>query len=176
MHQKEGFVKIKDNREEFVSLTANKDIWDEVLNNSARSGVLTAAAAFEVSLERLLSAHLVQGVSTSKNIAEKSNFSHKINLCFSLGLITEQEKEDLNSLKEIRNAFAHNIFGCDFKNTEVQKYIWALRLPSNIKFPRDNIRNFFNVGMIMLDSALNDRLKKISPIMQRANLIYSHGA
>lgn len=169
-------MKIKDNKEDFVSLTSNKDIWNDVLNNSERSGVLTAAAAFEVSLERLLKKLFVQNVSTSKNIAEKSNFSHKINLCFSLGLITENEKDDLNSLKEIRNAFAHNIFGCNFQNSEVQKYIWALRLPNNINFPRDSVRNFFNVGMIILDTALNDRLNAIQPIQQKQNLRYSKEA
>ncbi|WP_395341240.1 DUF4145 domain-containing protein [Ningiella sp. W23] len=169
-------MKIKDNRDEFVSLTANKEIWDDVLNNSVRGAVLSAAAAFEVSLERLLKSFLVQGVSSSKNIAEKSNFSHKINLCFSLGLITEKEKDDLNTLREIRNAFAHNIFGCDFKNSEVQKFVRALKLPLSINFPRDNIRNFFNIGMIMLDTSLSDRLKRITPINQRPNLVYSHGA
>lgn len=169
-------MKIKDNRNAFISLTSNKDIWEEVLNNSERSGVLTAAAAFEVLLERLLLKFLVQDTSTSKNIAEKSNFAHKINLCFSLGIISEREKDDLNTVREIRNAFAHNIFGCSFRNPDVSKLILSLHLPSKINFPRDSIRNLFNIGMIMLDRELVGRIETIQPLHKRQNTRYSHGA
>ena len=168
-------MKIKDKKEDFISLTSNKELWEGVLNDSERSGVLTASAALEVMLEKLLKSFLVQNISTSTNIAEKSTFSQKINLCFSLGLITDLERQDLNTLKEIRNAFAHHIFGCDFKNEEVKKYLLALKLPNAIKFPTDNIRTYFNIGMLMLDSALNDRLTQIQPLSQKPNLNYSPG-
>jgi len=167
-------VKIGDQKNEFVSLTKDDKVWNDVLNNSERGAVLTAGAAFEVHLERLLKAFLVQGVSTSKKIAESSQFSSKINLCFSLGLISEDEKHDLNLLRDIRNAFAHNIFGCDFNNSEVSKAINSLILPSKTNFPKTQLRNFFNVGMIIIDNSLVERIGSIKPLIQKANLIFSN--
>jgi hypothetical protein len=168
-------LRIKDDRDNFVSLTSNKDLWDEVLNNSERSAVLIAAASFEVQLERLLKAYLIQGSSASKDIAEKSNFATKINLCFSLALINDDERIDLHKLREIRNAFAHNIFGCDFSNSDVSSVIMSLILPSRIKFCRDSARTYFNIGMIMLDTSLNTRIPRVAAIQELTNHNYSNG-
>jgi hypothetical protein len=159
-------LRIKDDRDNFVSLTSNKDLWDEVLNNSERSAVLIAAASFEVQLERLLKAYLIQGSSASKDIAEKSNFATKINLCFSLALINDDERIDLHKLREIRNAFAHS---------DVSRVIMSLVLPSRIKFCRDSARTYFNLGMIMLDTSLNTRIPQVAAIQELTNHNYSNG-
>lgn len=164
-------MKIKDSVDDFISLTVNKKLWDEVLNTSERNAVLIAGAAFDTQLERLLKKYLIQDSPVSNKIAESSVFASKINLCFSLGILTEDERHDLNLLRDIRNAFAHNIFGCDFNNIQVMAAISNLRFPKKATALLDNmpLRMRFNIGMIILDGSLKDRINTIKPVSVLAN-------
>jgi len=171
-------VKIKDSVHDFISLTDNKDLWEEVLNTSERNAVLIAGAALDTQLERLLKKFLVQGSSTSNKIAESSVFASKINLCFSLGLLSEDERHDLNLLRDIRNAFAHNIFGCDFNNSQVKAAIKNLVFPRKANATPDKVdlRVCFNIGMIILDGFLKERLNVIQPVQELKNMKFANEA
>lgn len=156
-------LKIKDKgKSDFVSLTENKAIWEEVLNTSERSAILVAAAAFDTQLERILLTFLIADSAVSKRIVEASSFAQKINLCFALGLISDDERHDLDILRVVRNAFSHNIFGCDFGNAEVVSSVSSLRLARKAAgTPEVKPRLFFNIGMITLDSLLRARLAAV---------------
>ena len=164
-------MKIKDKMHDFMSLTGNKSLWDEVLKTSERNAVLIAGAAFDTQLERILKKFLIQGSAISNKIAKSSVFASKINQCFSLGLISEDERHDLNLLRDIRNAFAHNIFGCDFNNEQVKVAISNLILPKKAKANPDNgLRVYFNIGMIVLDSLLKNRIESVKACKQLDNM------
>lgn len=168
-------MKIKDSPHDFVSLTQNKELWDEVINSSDRNAVLIAGAAFDTLLERLLKGYLVQDSSVSNKIAESSVFASKINLCFSLGLISEDEKNDLNILRDIRNAFAHNIFGCDFSNQQITDAVSNLILPRKARAKPENVtlKGYFNIGMVVLDNLLSDRINRVKAVKQLPNTGFS---
>jgi hypothetical protein len=164
-------VKIKDNVHDFISLTDNKSLWDEVLNTSERNAVLIAGAAFDTQLERMLKKFLIQDSAVSNKIAESSVFASKINQCFILGLISEDERHDLNLLRDIRNAFAHNIFGCNFDNEQVKAAISNLILPQKARSnPKNGLRAYFNIGMIVLDGLLKHRIELVKPCKQLDNI------
>jgi DNA-binding MltR family transcriptional regulator len=178
MLYKDGLVKIKDNPHDFVSLTQNKELWEEVVNSSDRNAVLIAGAAFDTLLERLLKRNLIQDSAVSKKIAESSIFASKINLCFSLGLISEDENHDLNLLRDIRNAFAHNIFGCDFSNDQVKNAVSNLILPRKARATPENAtpKGYFNIGMVVLDNFLSERVSEINTIIKRSNMRFASEA
>ncbi|HVC58816.1 MAG TPA: hypothetical protein VND19_00430 [Acetobacteraceae bacterium] len=48
-----------------------------------------------------------------------SDFYSKIELAYMLGIITEDAKDDLNTVRAIRNAFAHSTLPVDFSTPEV---------------------------------------------------------
>lgn len=169
-------MKIKDNVHNFVSITDNKELWDEVLNASERNAVLIVGAAFDTQLEKLLKKRLIQESSVTNKIAEFSSFSSKINLCFCLGILSEDERHDLNLLRDIRNAFSHNIFDCDFNNVQVSEAISNLIIPRKAKaIPEaESIKQFFNIGVVILDGFLKERLESVLPIKRLANINFKN--
>ncbi|MFT7333931.1 MAG: hypothetical protein ACI81S_002152 [Sphingobacteriales bacterium] len=171
-------VKIKDSLHDFISLTDNKKLWEDVLNTSERNAVLIAGAAFDTQLERLLKKYLIEDSPVSDKIAVSSVFASKINLCYSLGILTDDERHDLNLLRDIRNAFAHNIFGCDFDNVQVKAAISNMICPKKAKANAKVVplRTCFNIGMIILDGFLKTRLETIQPVKKLANIKFANEA
>jgi DNA-binding MltR family transcriptional regulator len=169
-------VAIKNDKTNFQSLTDNKELWEEVINSSERSAVLVAGAAFDAHLESILSKYLIQDSGVSKRLVNStlSNFAAKINTCFCLGLISSDERHDLNLLRDIRNSFAHNLFGCDFTNPDVQLLISSLTLANKTgTTPNDvGIKTYFNINMVMLDKLLILRLNSVKSITECLNVIY----
>jgi len=167
-------VGIKDNKSDFESLTGNEELWAQVLKSSERSAVLVASAAFDTHLERILKGYFVQNSGVSNLLVKSTlnNFAAKINICFCLGLISSDERHDLNLLREIRNAFAHNLFGCDFSNPEIISLVSNLTLARKAKADptKMEIKHFFNIGMVALDSLILVRLKSISPVIECQNI------
>jgi DNA-binding MltR family transcriptional regulator len=52
-----------------------------------------------------------------------SSFYSKITLGYAMGFITDPEKDDLNNLREIRNAFAHTLRPITFKTEQIASRI-----------------------------------------------------
>lgn len=74
------------------------------------AGVL-AAAYLEASLERLFRARLLENTPASLFAFRGSlgDFAGKIDLAFSLGWISEDSRNDLHIIRDIRNDFAHDV-------------------------------------------------------------------
>jgi hypothetical protein len=76
-------------------------------------GLILALAAFaEEALGDLIKAFMIPG-SPAKQLLEGGNaplgtFSARIKMAHSLGLVTKRQYADLDRLRRIRNAFAHN--------------------------------------------------------------------
>lgn len=168
-------MKIKDDKSQFSSFSENSEQWSEILDSSERNAVLIAGAAFDVLLERILQKYLRSDSTKSKQLINGSlgRFSTRINACFCLGLISEDELHDLNVVKEVRNSFAHNIFDCDFSNPDVSKIISSMVLgrKANAKPDIAGTRVYFNICVLTLENLLNSRLQSVVPVTTCNNII-----
>lgn len=79
---------------------------------SPRGKVLVACSFLDEQLKKIIDAYLIQG--SDKNLllegfnAPLGTFSSRIKAANCLGLISREEYEDCNTLRKIRNEFAHN--------------------------------------------------------------------
>ena len=92
------------------------DVWPFLKllqEESDRGSVLISTGFLEQQLKDVLTAFM-QEVPAKAYLLGGANaplgtFSSRISACFTLGLITDDEHHDLNQLRRIRNAFAHDI-------------------------------------------------------------------
>ena len=145
-------VKIKDDKDKFKGLSniENASTWFDVLKSDDRSAVLISCAAFDAKLERILDNSFKSGVSNKV----VNQFAKRIDLCFELGLISKQVQSELHALREIRNAFAHNIFGCSFKNPEVLDQLKKVKSAELVGASFSEPRIYFHTAVLILDNAL----------------------
>ena len=158
-------MKIIDDKSNFGSISDNEELWNESMS-SDRSAALVASAAFDTHLERILLKHLLFENSKGKKLLNStlSSFSARINTCFCLGLIDEDEYHDLNLFRDIRNSFAHNLFECNFKNEKVKVAIENLKCVKNFRSEKhkEESKLKFLLGVMLLDKSLVMRLSKTS--------------
>lgn len=82
------------------------------------------AANLENRLKALLEAFFVEEVKDLKALFEVAgsaagSFSAKTLLCYSLGLLSKEEKRDLDLIRKIRNDFAHKEHGWNFQMSRI---------------------------------------------------------
>ena len=98
---------------------------------SDRGGALVGAALLDNRLERLLLSHLVAGKVTQNLVVGRNaplgTFSSRINASFAMGLITTEERQDLNIVRSIRNEFAHREHGVSFEDSTIAGLCSSLR-------------------------------------------------
>ena len=77
-----------------------------------------------------------------------ASFSAKIKIAYALGLYGPETRDDLNMLREIRNAFAHSTRSFDFTNPAIMQCCRMLKTSNRIKWPYpDNASiNFSNTA------------------------------
>ena len=107
----------------------------EVFGASARAGVIVAAAAVEDTLRRAISERLFKkdpptlGALFKGASAPLGSFSAKIHLGYALGVFLEPTKQDLMTIKDVRNLFAHDFTIRGFDHPQVKKYCEKLNYP-----------------------------------------------
>jgi len=107
------------------------DLFSELENESERGAVLLTGAALDDALEDLLKNRLVQAKCTDElfeGTAPLATFSARINLCFSVGVISATERSLLHQLKKIRNDCAH-VQAIRFHEPPMRDRCLALKLP-----------------------------------------------
>ncbi|MBN2583085.1 MAG: hypothetical protein JXL80_08455 [Planctomycetes bacterium] len=86
---------------------------------SDRGMVLVGAAFLDAGLEALLRARLVDAPDEVGRLTDLdgplSSFGSRIRLAFCLGLISREERDDLDLARKIRNNFAHTFEGRTFE-------------------------------------------------------------
>ena len=106
---------------------------------NARATAITAAAYVERTLEEYIASNLVNNDEKTRKClfvgdSPLASFSAKIRLAYAMGLISQAIRDDLDTVREIRNAFAHSIRHADFANPEVVIVCKRLRLiPEDVK-------------------------------------------
>lgn len=105
----------------------------DIHKESDRGCVIVAAAVMDSWLEDLIRNHVEKySVSSSalKSLFDMSgpisNFSSKILLCRSFGLIDEVAYHDLMILRKIRNSFAHSSDGVSFLSHDVKQKVRSM--------------------------------------------------
>lgn len=91
---------------------------------SDRGLVITSAAHAEIYLEKILRAFLIEDGSADDlfegPFAPFGTFSGKIKAAYVLGLITKEERDDLDAMRKVRNVFAHELTA-SFDHPDVKK-------------------------------------------------------
>lgn len=128
----------------------------ENATGSLRGQVLVWSSFIEVLVERLIENHLVDHKESRDFLKRPEiNFSTKIRLAFSLGLISKQELKTLNNVRDLRNEAAHR-WKLDLENGRVRKPLEYLyntyhsKLYEWIEEPEFLIRNIYTPSCAFL--------------------------
>lgn len=104
---------------------------EQFSEESDRAAVILVASIIDENLTTLLKSYFVPNPTSSDSLFDSatsplSNFSSKIDMAFRIGIISGKLTRDLHIVRKIRNAFAHNIYGCDFEDGSVKSRIREL--------------------------------------------------
>ena len=96
----------------------------EIFKESDRSVGVLLGAELDVLLEKLLHHALLPKNKKSNPLLEHdgplATFSSRIELCYRMGLISEDWHHDLQTIRKIRNEFAHGLLGTDFSTQKIR--------------------------------------------------------
>jgi len=113
-----------------------KIIFSELYKESDRGTVVLTASIIDVALSRILKAYLLPNSSGKDALLEGAlaNLGTKINLVYRLGLISNRLCNDLHKIRNIRNAFAHELFECTFESIPIQSRMKELKKSEIVPF------------------------------------------
>jgi hypothetical protein len=106
----------------------------QILGTNDRLVAIVMASALEHTLETLLEASMPKGSDGLFEVNQPLQaFSSKIRLAYSLGLIGADIRQNLDYIREIRNAFAHHIGPITFATPEVKAVCKLLIVAPNVR-------------------------------------------
>lgn len=155
-------------------LKAFIDFRNELSDESDRGCALFGSSYLEAALQNLIIDFLVgdQAVIDSlfSGTAPLATFSAKIDMAYSLGLITSLERRDFHLVRKIRNDFAHSAEALSFSTTSIHQRCAELTLSYHEK----NVmpRNMFTACVSGLASTITVRhlnIKRLSPAVDEDN-------
>jgi mannitol operon repressor len=144
-----------------MELTPKVDLFSKFLHEfqheTDRGASILAGSMLDQKLKDILFDFLIDGAPTKDllngNNAPLGTFSSRLNLAYSLGLISEYEYHDCNIIRKIRNDFAHK-FELEFSFTDqkVSALCWNLKAdtPGDKENFKGKPRQLFNNGVTVL--------------------------
>jgi len=84
-----------------------KDFSNELEKESDRGMAIICHAYIEDLLKELLKKRLIEDKIFLKKLEKSISFEQLLALCFISGVVSEEERQDIKLLDEIRNKFAH---------------------------------------------------------------------
>ncbi len=134
----------------------------DVSESNDRAAVITAAAVVDDLLDLLLRGSMLKDDKVVEELLDGDSFtfSTRIDLCYSLGLISVLERRDLHLIRRVRNDFAHSRKPVSFedpgtrdrcRSLNLAKQFWSGSQPSDTK-------TWFLSGWVMLANQLSHRL------------------
>lgn len=111
---------------------ARKSIF-RVIKDDARVGIITAHALIDVGLERLLLSRMrrLSGEKYSvlfEGTAPLASFATKARVCHALGIVGPKTYHDLETINDIRNAFAHAPRAISLKSPKIWNRVKGLHI------------------------------------------------
>jgi mannitol operon repressor len=150
-------------------LTKSKDFqgfFDEMRGESDRSAAIIGAAFLDEHLKQLLTNYLVDdGKEVTLFLSSESplgSFGARIRAAYCMGLISKEYFDGLKIIKEIRNAFAHQLHGRSFTDSDIVEACKRLQALMPIK-PRfiHSPREMFESSTIFVLMDINLRTSTI---------------
>ena len=174
MSEKDSYIKI------------DFEAWDKFLeefqHESDRAAAILAGGYLDDQLANILGNFLINDNTTQKILLENGNaplhsFYSRILCSYSLGLIDEDECKDLNTIRDIRNDFAHKPAGLSFSDQSIsdkcKNFIKLKQIEEQLlKLDMDDPRNRFNYETVGLTFLLNMRIGKSQSRCSPANKNY----
>ena len=97
-----------------------------------RGCALLAVSFLEQSIEKCLSKKLIGSKNHKKLLFDFNgalgNFSNKLSIAYSIGLIKKNEFDELQRIRQIRNLFAHSFEHLTFESKEISEKIKLFKL------------------------------------------------
>lgn len=126
-------------------------LYKEFEKESDRAAAILAVSLIDEALNTLLKSYFVPIPNSTDPLFDGANapvgtFSSKITISHRLGLISANLCRDIHLLRKIRNLFAHDIYGCNFKNGSIKSRIIELD-KSITRVSLDNFREVYESGL-----------------------------
>src|SRR4030067_887487 len=154
-------------------------------DESDRACAILGAAHLDYLLEKVIENHLIDDDKIINDIfkgpnAPLSTLSSRINMAYALSIINADVKKELDTIRSIRNAFAHNLEVHTFERDQSTKdlcnnFYRAIRYTQSLKEPhRSGImapRNLYIYTVIIVSDELKVK-SGILPSKPKRNLMY----
>ncbi len=132
--------------------------YDEFQKETDRGAVIVGAAFLETHLGELILNFLVDDPKVARNFINPKNptsplgtLNSRINAAYCLGLIGPNMYNELNTIRQIRNLFAHGLHSISFEDKKIEDLIKQLKyseiLPETFS---KSARNIFTVSLSIL--------------------------
>lgn len=142
---------------------------------SDRGCCLLAVSFLDNELKLLLEEKLVGEKKYKKELFDLNGplgtFSSKINLSYSIGMLSKSLKNDINSIRKIRNEFGHNYTQIDFESSSIKDQILQLKHNIYEKNEKSSREMFINTVTLIL-SEIHELLEIYSPYKEMSNKKY----
>jgi DNA-binding MltR family transcriptional regulator len=140
--------------EEKNRIEAAKKLVDLLDKESDRGCCLLAVSFLDNEVKLLLENKLVGSEKQKKEIfglnGALGTFSSRVNLSYSIGLISRQISDDINIIRKIRNDFGHNYNYLDFETDEIKNKILGLNYNFHKKDEYTSRKRFIDAVTIIL--------------------------
>lgn len=114
-------------RDAYYNKKQRDKFYEEISKESPRAAAILGCAYIDNLLNALLKVRLIKDEELFENSIARLTCERRMNLCYLIGLINNNEWRDLKTINKIRNQFAHDINLNSFnKNTK------SLDIPSKL--------------------------------------------
>jgi len=125
----------------------SKKLYDVLNNESDLACVLIAANYLDYALASLLKRHFIESSAVNKLLdppgGALSTFAGRSDLAYCLGLIPKGLYQNLETIGQIRNAFAHSYLSLELDDSEIKKLVDKLIPPTvhqSVTVDEDGVR------------------------------------
>ena len=152
-----------------------QEFWGNLKSESDRGVVLISAELIHNRLTNLFEKYLILNSDLKKAIFESAlsplnNFSNKVKMAYSLGLIDEKHFNNLDNVRRIRNKFAHRIFDASFEDDEIIEFCKKFKISRLSGYDPLNYRHLFYDVAYYLAGYLEGRISSIKKLKYEAEI------
>lgn len=145
-------------------------VWSQQLQSETERGLATTASAIlDHLVARLIEGFLLDDPSATKRLlgnpfSPLGSFAARTAAAFSLGLISEDERDDLDCIRDIRNDFAHQPTSPSFSDQSIAQKVRNMKIPKLL--PKEMLdsygespRRIFTDAVAMLSTFIEIRTR-----------------
>jgi mannitol operon repressor len=150
---------------EFDPLEDYEGFYKELQKETPRGAVIVGAAFLDAGLREILANFLID----EKNAVDEligseekvdcplSFFGARIKAAYCLGLISKDERDDLNLIRRVRNRFAHKLHDLSIDDKKIIDWCNSLQTPKGLLLDCHSHRDLFLWSVVLLSRLLRLR-------------------